>query len=75
MLWSLLLYLVTMVAINWDEINNTLSGKNKTTIVNNILQDLQSPAVNNPPANISHHADVFKKVMTVLSSIVKTSVN
>ena len=78
MLWSLLLYVVTMAAVNWDEINKTITGKNKTTIVNNILPQLQDPTAQSPaitPANISHGANVFKQVITLLTGIAKTTAN
>ena len=34
LLWSLLLYAVLMMVINWDDVQNTMHGKSTTTIVN-----------------------------------------
>jgi hypothetical protein len=34
LLWSLLLYTVLMLVINWDDVKNSVRGKNPTTIVN-----------------------------------------
>ena len=78
MLWSLLLYVAMMLAINWDDIKNTVSGKNKTAIVTNIAPESQNPSVTSPsvvPANISRHTNIFKKVMTLLSGVAQTSVS
>lgn len=33
LLWSLLLYTVLMLAFNWDEVNNTIRGRNSATII------------------------------------------
>jgi hypothetical protein len=71
LLWSILLYVVFMLVFNWDEVSNTVSGKNAVTVSNN-QQMPQLPGTNNPvitPANISAHTGVFKSIVRLMKTI------
>ena len=67
MLWSLLLYAAVMLVINWDDISNTVAGKNAIAVVNNIPEQ-QVPVVNNPPS-ISHHTGTLKTILLAVKAV------
>jgi hypothetical protein len=39
LLWSLLLYVIMMLAFNWDDISNSVTGRNTITVVNHMLPE------------------------------------
>lgn len=70
MLWSLLLYCVLMIAINWEEVNNTMHGRNSITVVNTNHEI--TPQVVTPSAsqtNIAEKTGVAKNIIAVLKVI------
>ena len=72
MLWSLLLYVVMMLAFNWDEVSNVVTGKNMITVVNNAQPEQQISGVNTPtvtPASISTHSGAVKSILAILKTI------
>ena len=71
MLWSLLLYVVMMLAFNWDEVSKTLNGQNKITIVNNVQPESQQPdgSPATTPANISTQTGIIHTVITLAKTI------
>ena len=70
MLWSLLLYTVFMLALNWDDVSNKVRGINPITIVNSI--SAQPSSVNKPsviiPA-ISRSTGIIKGLINLVSSL------
>jgi hypothetical protein len=64
MLWSLLLYIVLMLAFNWQEVSNSITGRNKITVVNNLQSEAQQPAT-----NISVRPGVLFNVITMIKII------
>ncbi len=72
MLWSLLLYVALMLAVNWDDIHNAFTGRNKITIVADTTTASQNTSAQ-VPATITHHASSFKKVITLFSGISKAA--
>jgi len=71
MLWSLLLYMIMMLAINWDEISNTVNGKTGISVVNTSLP-VSLPVVNEPvaaPTNISTHSGFVTNIVAVIKTI------
>lgn len=71
MLWSILLYVVLMLAFNWDDVSGKVRGSNPITITTNTPVE-QLPATNDPaviPANISHHIGILEKSIVIAKSI------
>ena len=71
MLWSVLLYIVLMLAFNWDDISNKVRGTNPITIIGNIPSQ-QTPAANNPtivPSSIAHNVSVVEKIINLTKTI------
>jgi len=70
MLWSLCLYVVMMLAFNWDEIKNTMTDNNSSVVITSELD--QSQSVFNKqsvPATISQHAGAVKGILTLVKVI------
>ena len=67
LLWSLLLYVAVMLVINWDEVSNTVTGKNTIAVAHNVPAQ-QMPDANNP-ASISRHAGVGRSIMIIIRTI------
>jgi len=71
MLWSVLLYVVLMLAFNWDDVNNKVRGNNPITIISNITSS-QVPVINNPTvihSSITDNVSLIKKIITVAKGI------
>ena len=72
MLWSLLLYVALMFAFNWDEVSNTVNGKNAITVVSNTQPAPQAPGAQNPaaaPARISAPAGIVRNILSVVKAV------
>ena len=72
LLWSLLLYVVMMLAFNWDEVSNTVKGNNTITVVTHTLPEPQFPYANDPgtfPANISKHTGIIVNIVSLVKDI------
>ena len=78
MLWSLLLYAIMMLALNWDDVSNKVRGTNSVTVMSNIPAP-QTPSTNNPvtiPASISRKAGVLQTIIILakdINGIVRTA--
>lgn len=72
MLWSVLLYVVLMLAFNWDDVSNKVKGTNPITIISNIPSP-ETTMTNTLPAapSILHHAGIIEKIGTIAGSVVK----
>ncbi len=69
MLWSVLLYAILMLALNWDDVSNKVRGTNPVTVMSNIPQ---TPTKNDPvtiPASISHKAGIIQTIITFAKDI------
>ena len=69
MLWSFCLYIVLMLAFNWDEIK-TAAGNGHALVVNNSQQtdgSLNKPQI--VPASMSQHTGTFKNIAIIIKSI------
>jgi len=60
MLWSLSLYMLIMLAFNWDDVSNAVKGNSEVTIVNTL-----------PPGNtsISVRINVTRSIIVILKTI------
>ena len=67
MLWSLLLYVVMMLAINWDDVSRTISGKNTIAVVSE--QPTKQIPGSNAPASISKHVGIIKSIVSIVKTI------
>ena len=71
MLWSMLLYVVLMLAFNWDDVNNKVKSSNPITVMSNITSP-QTPEANNPaaiPPSIAHNMGFAEKIITLARNI------
>ena len=70
MLWSLCLYVIMMLAFNWDEIKNTMTDNNSIVAISSELGQPQS-VFNQPsvPATISQHAGTVKSVLALVKVV------
>lgn len=67
MMWSLLLYVVMMLAFNWDEIGRTINGKNAVAIVTDTPeQQIPYPGT---PARIAAPAGILRGIVAVVRTI------
>ena len=76
LLWSLLFYIAMMVAVNWDEIRNTATGKNDITVVNNTLPGTQSIPVNDPEKThpgIADHLSAVRVFIAIAKVLISTT--
>ncbi len=70
MLWSLLLYTVFMVALNWDDVSNKVRGVNPITVITNVSSQppvISKPAVVTP--SISRGVGVIRGLINLVSSV------
>ena len=71
MLWSVLLYVVLMLAFNWDDVSNKVRGNNSITIISN-LSSPQAPGINNPSViqpNIADNVSLIRKIITIAKNV------
>ncbi len=69
-LWSILLYSGMMVALNWDEVRNSMTGRNNITVINPTLPESITAVTINPTSNTnSGHSGIVKGVIAVLRTI------
>ena len=71
MMWSLLLYTATMLAFNWDEVKNTVSGNNAITIVKTYPPTPEATGIDQPagiPGNIKH-AGIIKSIVSLVKIV------
>ena len=70
-LWSILLYSGMMVALNWDEVRSSVSGKNSHIVISPAFPESVLTVTTNPaPSSInSGHGGIVKGVMAVLRTI------
>lgn len=73
LLWSLLLYVAMMAAFNWDDVRNSVTGKNSITIVKPTVPGEQVTDLGTPQPvapDIAHHAPMVKSMLTLLRTII-----
>jgi hypothetical protein len=71
LLWSVLLYVVFMFAFNWDEVSNTVSGRNAIAVSDN-QSSPQFPGTGSPvvtPAGITGHSSIIKSILAIAKTI------
>ncbi len=69
MLWSLCLYIVLMLAFNWDEIKTASSNNSAIVINSNQQTDGTSNQSQIVKASISQHTGTFKNIAIIIKSI------
>ena len=73
MLWSMLLYVILMLAFNWDDVSNKVRGNNPITVISNIPSpEIAVPVANNPissHSSIAHNVSAVRKIITLAKSI------
>jgi hypothetical protein len=71
MLWSLLLYAVMMLAINWDEVRNAVNGSPAIVVENTGPPGSQAPFTTNPPSapNISGRTGFVKTMIMLVRTL------
>jgi hypothetical protein len=62
MLWSLLFYVVLMLAFNWDEVSRSIKGNDGVTIIN-------APADQPAQAQASSHTRMAKTLFMLLKTV------
>ncbi len=67
LLWSILLYAVFMLVINWDEVNNTVHGRTTTTIIN--VSPTGEKQITDTHSNTHGNGGVMKNIVSVLRTI------
>jgi hypothetical protein len=66
-LWSLLLYVVMMLTINWDDVSRTLTSKDAMAVVCDSAA--QQIPYSKPPASITGHTGVIKSIVSIVKAI------
>jgi hypothetical protein len=67
MMWSALLYMCLMLAINWDDVSKAVHGTQAIVVNNSSIQNITEPAP--AKANINAHSGVMKTIVIVIKAI------
>jgi len=68
MLWSVLLYIVMMLAFNWDDLSSRVKGTNPITIIGNLPSQQSLPEAT--PATIAHNVSTVEKITMIAKAII-----
>lgn len=67
LLWSLLLYMVMMLAFNWEDLRHTLRGEDRVTVVNTFQGSDNTTAV--PQTVVTDHKSLAANLLILLKTI------
>ena len=77
-LWSVILYSALMVAFNWDEVHNSVTGRNNSTVISPDFPGSILTVTTNPtpsPSTSASHAGILKSIVVVFRTIIGISGN
>jgi len=71
LLWSLVLYMAFMVAVNWDDVRNSISDKRNTILIRTAMPDARQPVTVQTPAarTMEEHSGAVNSIMSLVKAI------
>ncbi len=67
LVWSLLLYAITMITLNWEEVRNNINGTTCLAKISTNTSETQNTDVNEK--NISEKPSILKIAATIMHAI------